>query len=72
MRKGTTEARRAEPSPAREMKDKKTVLGKPSRDRIVKLLMGTREKNGLVKSAAVYALLICIGFTQINGSIFFQ
>ena len=33
-----------------------------SRERVQKFLLGTRDKNGFVKLAAIYGLLICIGF----------
>ena len=33
-----------------------------NRDRIRKFLLGTRDRNGMIKLAAVYGLLICIGF----------
>lgn len=33
-----------------------------TRDRIVKFFRGTRDKNGFIKTFAIYALLICIGF----------
>jgi len=33
-----------------------------NRDKLKKFLLGTRDKNGFVKTAAIYALLICIGF----------
>ena len=33
-----------------------------NRDRIRKFLLGTRDRNGMIKLIAVYGLLICIGF----------
>ena len=33
-----------------------------NRDRIRKFLLGTRDRNGMIKLAAIYGLLICIGF----------
>ena len=33
-----------------------------SKDKVKKILTGSREKNGLIKSVAIYGLLICIGF----------
>ena len=33
-----------------------------NRDRVRKFLLGTRSKNGFLKVAFIYALLICIGF----------
>lgn len=32
------------------------------KDKALKFLLGTRDKNGLIKTVAIYALLICIGF----------
>lgn len=36
--------------------------GKLNRDRIRKFFMGTRSRNGFLKTCFIYALLICIGF----------
>ena len=33
-----------------------------NRDRIRKFLLGTRDRNGMIKLIAIYGLLICIGF----------
>ena len=35
---------------------------KVNKDRIVKFFRGSRDKNGFIKTFAIYALLICIGF----------
>ena len=32
------------------------------REKFVKFLRGTRDKNGLIKLVAIYGLLLCIGF----------
>ncbi len=36
-----------------------------NKDRIRKVLMGSREKDGLLKQLAVYVLLLCIGFVYL-------
>ncbi len=36
-----------------------------SKDKIRKVLMGSREKDGLMKQVVVYVLLICIGFVYL-------
>jgi len=36
-----------------------------NRDKIHKILFGSREKDGLIKKTVVYALLICIGFVYL-------
>ena len=36
-----------------------------SGDRIRKKLLGTRDRNGWIKLAAIYGLLICIGFIYV-------
>ena len=38
------------------------VTRRINRDRIRKLLLGTRDRNGMIKLIAIYGLLICIGF----------
>jgi len=38
---------------------------KLNRDKIHKILYGSREKDGLIKKTVVYALLICIGFVYL-------
>ena len=39
--------------------------GRLSKDRIRKILMGTRDRNGLIKLIVIYGLLICIGFIYV-------
>ncbi len=36
-----------------------------SKDRVKKFLFGSKEKNGVVKQAVIYILLICIGFVYL-------
>lgn len=43
----------------------KVLPNRISKDKVRKILMGSREKDGLVKKIIVYALLICIGFVYI-------
>ncbi len=50
--------------PSAEIKRTETA-GRLSRDKIKKILTGTREKNGLIKLICIYGLLICIGFIYV-------
>ncbi len=42
--------------------EKASLLKKLNKDKILKFLLGTRDRNGFIKTVAIYALLICIGF----------
>ena len=39
--------------------------GRLSGDKVKKILLGPREKNGVIKLVAIYGLLICIGFVYL-------
>ena len=41
------------------------LKSKFNKDKVKKLLKGSREKDGLIKQIIVYALLICIGFVYL-------
>ncbi|HWT73225.1 MAG TPA: carbohydrate ABC transporter permease [Mobilitalea sp.] len=43
----------------------KNIKSDVNKDKIRKLLMGSREKDGLIKLLVVYVLLICIGFVYL-------
>ncbi len=60
MQKSTTAPRSAEkPNVSRD------ALRSARKEKFKKLLMGTRDKNGLIKLVAIYGLLICIGFIYV-------
>ena len=41
-----------------------------TKDKVRKLLMGTKDTEGLLKMLVIYALLICIGFIYIYPIIY--
>ena len=41
------------------------LKSKFNKDKVKKVLKGSREKDGLIKQIIVYALLICIGFVYL-------
>ena len=51
--------------PSAESLRKERRTRRMSRDRIRKLLMGTRDRNGWIKLIVIYGLLICIGFIYV-------
>ena len=53
------------PLSAETMRTEKKSGRRLSRDRIRKLLMGTRDRNGWIKTIVIYGLLICIGFIYV-------
>ena len=53
------------PLSAETMRTEKKSGRRLSRDRVRKLLMGTRDRNGWVKTIVIYGLLICIGFIYV-------
>lgn len=59
MQKDTIAPRSADSPKAAPTSDKKKWMTK---DKALKFLLGTRDKNGFIKTVVIYALLICIGF----------
>lgn len=47
------------------LKKLKNIRTSFNKDKLRKVLMGTREKDGLIKMLVVYSLLICIGFVYL-------
>ena len=43
-----------------------TTSPRINKDKVRKFLLGSKEKQGLIKPLCIYALLICIGFIYIN------
>ena len=60
MQRSSTVPPSAEPAP-REKEHSRRL----SKERIRKILMGTRDRNGWIKLLVIYGLLICIGFIYV-------
>ncbi len=57
--------KRTEAENSRPIRANQTIKKRFTREKFHKFIFGTREKDGLGKQIAVYALLICIGFVYL-------